>query len=97
MRVRVLIAGVYNGPDHHDPVRAQPGAVIEVAGGWYAADLIASGLVAKADAAGADPVAAEPRTGPGEDQAAAGPSQRKPFEPKGKKLSELRRLSDARE
>lgn len=45
MQVRVLVAGSYNGPGHHDPVTAEPGAVIEVAGGWYVTGLIARGLV----------------------------------------------------
>lgn len=95
MRVRVLQAGVYNGPDHHEPVRALPGDVIEVAGGWYAAELIAKGLVAEFNADVVDRSDQPP--GPSEIQVAAGPSQQKPFEPRGKKLSELRRLSDAKE
>jgi glycine cleavage system aminomethyltransferase T len=93
MRVRVLVSGVYNGPEHREPVKAEPGDVIEVASGWYAAELMAQGLVT-ADVA----IPGEaPKGEATESQAAAGPTQKKPAEPKGKRLSELRRLSDARE
>lgn len=67
MRVRVLVAGVYNGPGHRTPQTAQPGDVIEVPAGWYAESLIASGFVT------AQLVA--PVIGPTETQVAAGPSE----------------------
>ena len=44
MRVRVLVAGRYNSPEHR-AVRARPGDVIDVAGGWYAQGLMRDGLV----------------------------------------------------
>lgn len=90
MRVQVLVAGVYNGPDHHDPVKAQPGDVIEVAGGWYAAELVDKGFVTAHVAEPGQPA----EVGPGENQATAGPVEQKPAEPKGRKLAEIRRLKD---
>jgi hypothetical protein len=95
MRVRVLVAGAYNGPDHRHPVRAQPGDVIEVAGGWYAAELMAQGLVA--DVAAAGPPAPDVTGGPTANRAAEGAAQKKPFEPRGRKLSEIQRLKDLKE
>lgn len=98
MRVRVLTAGVYNGPEHRHPVKAEPGDVIEVAGGWYAAELIEKGLVAEFHADDADQMdRQDTAVAPGENQADAGPTQRKPAEPKGRKVSDLRKLSDALE
>jgi hypothetical protein len=43
-RVRVVVAGRYNGPDNKAQT-AQVDDVIVVAGGWYAAELLAAGLV----------------------------------------------------
>jgi hypothetical protein len=43
--VRVLVAGVYNGARHKSLGWRKAGEVIEVAGGAYAADLVAAGLV----------------------------------------------------
>lgn len=47
MQVRVLKAGLFNGPDHHNPVYAQPGDIIEVPGGWYAEGLLEQGWVSR--------------------------------------------------
>lgn len=45
VRVRVLRAGVYNGPNHKALGRCEAGQVADVAAGAYAAALIASGAV----------------------------------------------------
>lgn len=81
MQVRVLVAGLYNGPDHHNPTQAQPGDVIEVAGGWYAAELVERGMVstdlvpvapASQDSTPAAPVEPEPTETPGKGRRATG-------------------------
>lgn len=64
MLVRVLVAGVYNGPDHKAQ-QAKVGELIEVAGGAYAASLVADGFVAL------------PTPGPSETQVAPGPGETK--------------------
>lgn len=68
MRVRVLVAGVYNGPGHRSLPWAEAGAVIDVATGPYGDALIQQGLVAL--------IATGPYgVGPGEAQVARGPSE----------------------
>lgn len=83
MLVRVLVDGVYNGPQHN-AVRAAAGAEIEVAGGWYAAELIAAGLVELL------------QPGPVEIPAPEVLAPKSP-EPRGRKLTDLRRLADVKE
>ena len=64
MLVRVLVDGRYNGVDHKAQ-DARVGDLIEVAGGAYAASLIADGYVAL------------PLPGPSETQVAPGPAETK--------------------
>jgi len=45
VKVRVLKAGAYNGPDHKGLGNCRRGQIITTASGWYADWLIAEGLV----------------------------------------------------
>ncbi|MCI0726426.1 MAG: helix-hairpin-helix domain-containing protein [Chloroflexi bacterium] len=87
MKVRILKAGIYNGPGHKALPWAEEGDVITVATALYANSLMADGLVApyvpptaegdgdqaddEQEAAGGDDDQEE-ETGPDGDQAAAG-------------------------
>jgi hypothetical protein len=72
-QVRVLVAGIYNGPGHRALPWAEVGAVIEVADAEYADRLVAAGLVSRES--GDAPLVIAP--GPAETQVAAGPRARK--------------------
>lgn len=82
MRVRVLEAGIYNGPGHRALPAANVGDVIEVASGPYAELLLAQGAVTQELE---------------ETVVTVRPSERKPREPKSRKLSEINSLRDLRE
>lgn len=45
VEVRVVVAGRYNGADHKSLGDQEVGAIIPVAAGWYADELIHLGLV----------------------------------------------------
>jgi len=63
MQVRVLVAGVYNGPGHRALPWAEAGAVVTVADAEYAERLMAGGCVERLGAVG--PTEA-PQVGPTE-------------------------------
>lgn len=69
MRVRVLVAGVYNSPGQRAQAAAV-GEVIEVAGGGYGASLVADGFV---EVAGEE----RPEPGPSVMPRVVGPRERK--------------------
>jgi hypothetical protein len=69
MKVMVLVAGVYNGPEHRALPWAEAGAVVEVADGWYGDTLIARGCVMGAGSPRpyeVGPTEAQVGVGPGE-------------------------------
>ena len=76
--VRVLGAGVFNGPGHRALPGAEAGSVIEVADGEYAGRLAAMGLVEEALTSRPPlPKSGEGEPGPSEAQVARGPGARK--------------------
>ena len=77
MKVVVVVAGVYNGPEHRAQPWAEAGAVIEVADGWYADTLLEQGCVRSFDS-GLRPSAQDDSPvgpGPSEAQVAVGPGE----------------------
>jgi hypothetical protein len=76
MKVVVVVAGVYNGPEHRALPWAEAGAVVEVADGWYGDTLIERGCVRSCDS-GLRPSAQDDMVGPGpsEAQVAVGPGE----------------------
>jgi len=89
MRVRVLEAGIYNGPGHRALPAANVGDVIEVADGAYADLLLAQGAVTQELSPEAGSRKLDDR-----DEPTVRPSERKPREPKSRKLTEINSLRD---
>lgn len=75
MKVVVVVAGVYNGPEHRALPWAEAGAMVEVADGWYGDTLLEQGCVRSCDSGLPPSTQDDMQVGPTQAQVAPGPAE----------------------